>query len=141
MLGDDGADFAPQLEGEVMKGAEPLPIAVEGAAGVLKGMLRGIPTAIAEVHASAEDPLVIDQNELLVVRGAKRMTIVENNVESRMKRVPFGVSKFFALKKIKIGVVPNQDADLKVSFFREQTEEQLSQSFRGSFGRAAQAKA
>lgn len=117
------------LDGKVMIRAMMFSIAIQRSSRILVKVLGGIPALIAKVDPAAEGDLSVDQANFFVVRSAKRMTVVEDEMDARMDPVPDTALPVLALKRIEVGMIPHQEVDVQLRAFVDETKDFLFEGF------------
>src|SRR5688572_12888678 len=78
-------------------------------------MLRRVPASTRDIHSSGERQTVIDDHEFLMMAGARRMCVVESQMNPRMaKRIHTPHQLRIAHVREQEGKVPDQDVDVEI---------------------------
>ncbi len=108
-------DFAAHRHLYVVKGPVGLARRIS-AARVMAAVLAGVEAAYGQVESADERQRIIDDDDLLVMRGRHRMIAVEGEAQAfvRVPALPGGRQQGFALKREDEREIPAQQVDAQV---------------------------
>ena len=131
-----GGDVAVDHHAYVVKRRIKLAVGV-APSGIIQPMLGSVPAVAGQVETADERQGVVHDDELLVMRCAGRMTIVELKIEPPLgsRREP-ELGKPFALQREQQGEIPAQDIGVEFGARGEQRGKKITQPFRQSVVRA-----
>jgi hypothetical protein len=88
VLSEFATDWASDFNPEFMIGPMLFDVMFERPKRIVRQVRRAIPAVAAEVHTPSERPLSVDQDELFVVGCSKRVMVIKDQVNSRVKFLP-----------------------------------------------------